>query len=167
MRVLTRCAVLEGREFEETTTMNDAKYIGAKCLEWRSIPEESSAPAVRTWSTMVKLHQYKGDKFIRIQCCQELAIIAEESEEDVLFYLPQLCILLLNEYEHMIELKQFILGRCRVSIHFALQSYLLVRASKVKMLSAFAHADVCTGLTRSACEEKGNSAFDHQMEKAL
>eukprot|EP01114_Cavostelium_apophysatum_P014496 TRINITY_DN3778_c0_g1_i4.p1 TRINITY_DN3778_c0_g1~~TRINITY_DN3778_c0_g1_i4.p1 ORF type:complete len:554 (+),score=166.37 TRINITY_DN3778_c0_g1_i4:229-1890(+) len=124
---------LEGREFEDRMLSESDPYVGAKI----NLVQELSAPTVamkenvsNTWNSMTKLFENRNNQEIRDEFCEELYRYYEYNPEDVEFYLPQLCTLMLSQYHQFQPLKQFILEKCSQSIHFALQTYLLVRAAK-------------------------------------
>eukprot|EP01117_Protostelium_nocturnum_P014395 TRINITY_DN5475_c2_g1_i1.p1 TRINITY_DN5475_c2_g1~~TRINITY_DN5475_c2_g1_i1.p1 ORF type:complete len:945 (+),score=308.01 TRINITY_DN5475_c2_g1_i1:168-3002(+) len=119
---------LEGREFEERMG-DDDPYVGTK------LPSDERHVEIRentndTWNSIIKLFEARHNTELRSEFCEELYHFYDKNPEDVEFYLPQLVNLLLNQYNTFQPLKKFILDKCSQSVHFALQTYLFVRASK-------------------------------------
>lgn len=125
---------LEGREYEESSISETDPYIGTKLSS--DDPKFILVPPInvsKTWESVCKLFQNRNNLANRSDFCLELGAYYETNPEDVQFYLPQLIYLLLNQYNKENEfhqLKTLILGKCAHSIHFGLQTYLLVRAAK-------------------------------------
>ncbi|PRP78969.1 hypothetical protein PROFUN_13281 [Planoprotostelium fungivorum] len=120
---------LEGREFEERMEKSDP-YVGTKLPSEEQGHLYIETPANDTWNSMIKLFESRHDTEARSEFCEELYHYYDRNPEDVEFYLPQLVNLLLNQYNTFQPLKKFILDKCAQSVHFALQTYLFVRASK-------------------------------------
>jgi len=120
---------LEGREFEERMGTDTDPYIGSKLTleqDYGLLDENVS----NTWSSITNLFENRNNIELRAVFCNELYKYYDRKPEDVMFYLPQLCNLLLSKYNEFQALKQFFSDKCKQSVHFALQAYLLVRASK-------------------------------------
>jgi len=120
---------LEGREFEERMGTEVDPYIGSKITldqDYGMIDENVG----NTWSSITSLFENRNNIEARAEFCNQLYKYYDRKPEDVMFYLPQLCNLLLSKYHEFGALKQFFLDKCKQSLHFALQAYLLVRASK-------------------------------------
>lgn len=123
---------LEGREFEENTNLGEPDpYVGTKLPSPKEdISQEVEENVSNTWNSMTKLFENRHNQQAREAFCQELYKYYDRKPQDVEFYLPQLSYLLLNQYNEFQPLRKFILDKCRQSYHFALQTFLLVRASK-------------------------------------
>jgi len=123
---------LEGREFEERMLNESDPYVGTKLpLDDEELTDPRSAvQRSEAWDSMIKLFENRNNQEARAEFCDELYKYYDDNPEDVEFYLPQLCNLLLNQYTTFQPLKKFILDKCRDSVHFALRTYLHVRAAK-------------------------------------
>lgn len=124
---------LEGREFEDRMNFdgNSDPYVGTKLnFEMESKSMDLQENVSDTWNSMIKLFENRHDSKARNDFCQLLYKYYDRNPEDVEFYLPQLINLLLNQYDEFHPLRAFIMEKCSQSIHFALQTYLLCRASK-------------------------------------
>ena len=65
-----------------------------------------------------------------VEICSRLSEEFSKNPNELEFYLPQLIYLLLNDYEEMQTLQQFLIDNCKRSLHFSLQMYLLIRSAK-------------------------------------
>jgi hypothetical protein len=130
---------LEGREFEDRILDENDPYVGTK-LSFDKLDEEvhQSTNVSDTWNSMTKLFENRHNErkckpyyiaimiltyhlFIIAEFVAELYKYYDHNPDDVTFYLPQLCNLLLNQYTAFQPLKKFILDKCSQSVHFALQ----------------------------------------------
>eukprot|EP01118_Nematostelium_gracile_P006827 TRINITY_DN2202_c0_g2_i1.p1 TRINITY_DN2202_c0_g2~~TRINITY_DN2202_c0_g2_i1.p1 ORF type:complete len:713 (-),score=200.74 TRINITY_DN2202_c0_g2_i1:526-2664(-) len=130
IRIMRR---LEGRELEECmfSTDNDPRpYIGTKPVVEEQPPVGPLKPQTNsTWDSVLAIYQHRKDEVSRAEKVKALYLDYERNPEEVEFYLPQLCSMLL-QYKDFQPLKDFILAQCTKSFHFALRTYLFIRANK-------------------------------------